>query len=77
VTYADNSVYQYNVMSVKPILKTLTTVTAVEDTAYLVVTLDQKAAIVNGYTGEVIATKTYPLLMTNRGYLWARSYLGL
>lgn len=75
VTYSDNSKYRYDVFSTVTFKKT-TTVQSVVGTAYLAVSLDKKAAIVNGYTGEIIATKTY-LFGKNRAYTWARTYLGL
>lgn len=74
VTYADRSIYLYDVLSMT--IKTSSNVRSVSGTAYYVVWVGRYAAIVNGYTGAIVSTTTftkgniYPLK-------WAQWVLGL
>ncbi len=75
VTYSDNSKYRYDIFTSKSF--TATTVRSVSGTAYLVVSLGSSASIVNGYTGEIVATKTFPKFSSMTAYKWAKTMLGL
>ncbi len=73
VRYADASVYEYDVFS--KTTSRLTDALSYKGSAYLLVTLAKNVAMVNGFTGEVIATRSKPksqkVLMN-----WAKTTLG-
>lgn len=74
VTFADSSVYLYDAISLTT--GAITRARSVVGTAYVVVWLGKYGAIVNGYTGDIVATTVFPR-GNNHPYLWARATLGL
>ncbi len=54
IQYADGSSYQYDVFARSPMKKTV--VSSYKNSGYFLVTVGNLAAVVNGYTGEVLAT---------------------
>lgn len=74
VTFADDSVYLYDAISLTTGAKTKAR--SVAGTAYIVVSLGKYGVIVHGYTGDIVATTTFQR-GNNHPYLWARMTLGL
>ncbi len=74
MTFADNSVYLYDAISLTT--SAVTKYRLISGTAYIVVSLGKYGAIVNGYTGEIVATTIFPK-WNNHPYVWAKVTLGL
>jgi hypothetical protein len=70
VTYADNSIYNYSIFSATS--KTALRVSSISGSAYLLVVRGFNAAIVNGYSGKLLAS-TNTLLLRASLNTWVRT----